>query len=175
MDYFDMTGPMAVRDMIMTIDLSDAKIIPTADQGQGIQVRLVSGFMFWELDYTGMDYSPDTSFRLVKLPVSRALNESGKDISKDLTGDDDLYYIQYSQGEEGNLDFNNTGSGIMGGRSRILHTKGYYEHVRDYPDPPDRKRLQTFGVPGTFSRFSFENWREYNTSQDLLLKTPGLP
>jgi len=119
----NVAGPLAFREMVMPIDLSN-----------------------------GMKYLND-SVSQVRIKV-----ETGKDINKRLAGDDRKYYIQPKTGNEVILDFKYPPEQPDMKRSVILHTKGYYEHVRYYVNPPDREALQAFRQPGRMSEFSLQRF-----------------
>jgi hypothetical protein len=51
--------------------------------------------------------------------------------------------------------------------STFLHTKGYYEHVRDYTGTPDVPELISFRKPGRFIEFSKEKYQEVNKQMRL--------
>jgi len=156
-DYFDLIGPLGARDMIMPVDLSQALNVSSSEHERMVRIRLESGFKFWELDYTGMDFSRDSTVMIEYIKPHSAITESGKDVTKRLTQNDDHYYIQKDIGEESLVVYLNSPD-IQGmEKSDFLHTKGYYEHVRDYPGPPNNEQLLTFLIPGRFSKFSFEN------------------
>ena len=36
----------------------------------------------------------------------------------------------------------------------FLHTRGYYEYIRDYNGKPNVSELKKFRLPGTFSHFA---------------------
>jgi hypothetical protein len=159
-DYYDLTGPLGFREMVMPIDLSDY-INATDSQ---INVKLETGFAFWELDYAAMDFSADEQVDVKTISLSSAFNESGKEVMKQLTGDDKKYYIQPFIGDEVVLEFDGTPEQAGTDRSVILHTKGYYNHVRYYDNDPDREMLETFRRPGRMSEFSFERYEQAKIS-----------
>jgi hypothetical protein len=140
-----------------------------------IRIRLESGYNFWALDYAAMDFTTGPEFRVDTLKAETVKTESGAEISRLLAGDDRHYYIQEKPGEEAVLDFHavkeNPGSTL----TLILHTKGYYEHVRDYKGPPDKTTLQTFTVPGRFSRFSFDRFKELRNLYGRVNLNPRMP
>ena len=47
----------------------------------------------------------------------------------------------------------------------ILHTKGYYEHVRNFKGSPDKKFLAGFKKPGAFPQFSLQRFKQFNREQ----------
>ena len=156
MDYFDMIGPLGARDLIMPVDLSKVFVPESTEQNRTIRIRLESGYKFWDLDYAAMDFSNDAVFKVNYVQPSSAITESDIDVSQSLGKDDAQYYIQENTGERGLVVFQDSPDVHGMRKSVFLHTKGYYEHVRNYPGPPDKKQLQTFLVPGRFSRFSYD-------------------
>jgi len=158
-DYFDLAGPLAFRDMIMLMDLSKANRTKSGDREQ-VRIRIETGFMFWELDYAAIDLTKDLPVNLVQVQPSSAINETGKDVKSLLTLDDKHYYIQPSTSNEVVLDFNASSDKPGLKKSVVIHTKGYYEHIRYYRNLPDREKLLTFRRPGRLSQFSFERFLE---------------
>ncbi len=47
----------------------------------------------------------------------------------------------------------------------ILHTSGYYEHVRNYSGVPKIKFLKGFSKPGAFAAFSKSKYTEVKNKQ----------
>lgn len=154
-DYFHMAGPLGFRDMVMPVPLEKAKKIGT-DYGQQIRIRLETGFMFWELDYAAIDFTEDIPVKVEKVTASSALNEQGKNVGRLLGQDDRRYYKQPSPGDHVILDFASPPDQPGKATSVLLHTKGYYEHVRNYTDQPDREKLEAFRLPGRMSQYSYE-------------------
>jgi hypothetical protein len=122
-----------------------------------------------------MDFTRDTLFTIDYVKPSSVTTESGMDVTKSLTQNDSLYYIQENTGDEGLVVFQDSPEIHSMKKSVFLHTKGYYEHVRDYPNPPDKKQLQTFRIPGRFSKFSFENYTEFRKKNYTFAEDPKLP
>ena len=73
-DYLDMVGPMAAKDLLIPVDL-------TAHQGEEVEIRLLGGFHFWELDYAAIDYTEHVALDVQKLNLSSAVDEKGTDVS----------------------------------------------------------------------------------------------
>jgi hypothetical protein len=158
-DYFDMTGPLAYREMVMPVGLADG-IKNINDTLSQVRIKIESGFMFWELDFAGMDFSRDEPVVVSMISPSSAISETGKDVMKLLSAGDRKYYIQPTPGNEVVLEFNGPPEQKDKERTVILHTRGYYEHVRHYPGPPDRESLEAFRIPGRLSEFSLERFLE---------------
>ena len=174
-DYFDMIGPMGKREMIMPVALTHALFSRSPANDRTIRIRLESGFRFWELDYAAMDFSGRSTFTIDYAQPVSATTESGKDVTQLLLKNDNKYYIQNNTGEEGVVVYQDSPEIPGMKKSVILHAKGYYEHVRDYPDPPDKKQLVTFGIPGRLSQFSFTNYLEFIKAKAALVTDPVLP
>jgi len=174
-DYFDLIGPLGARDLIMPVDLTRALITDSPDHGKTVRVKLESGFKFWELDYAAMDFSGDGNFTIDRVKPFSAITESGRKVTQALAQDDAHYYIQENTGEEGLVVFQDSPDQHGMKKSVFLHTKGYYEHVRNYPNPPDKKLLETFVVPGKFSRFSYDNYVVFTKNNYIFAEDPRLP
>jgi hypothetical protein len=174
-DYFDLIGPLGVRDMIMPIDLSMALFTKTSGNGRSIRIKLESGFKFWDLDYAAMDFSMDTLFMVDYIQPTSAFTESGRDVTQPLSKDDAKYYVQEKTGEEGLVVYKDSPEVRGMKKSIFLHTKGYYTHVRNYPNPPDKMKLETFFIPGRFSKFSYENYISFRKNKMVFVSDPRVP
>jgi len=174
-DYYDLIGPLGARDMVMPIDLKKALVSNTPDHGRTIRIKLESGFNFWDLDYAAMDFSRNADFTVDIVKPTSAVTESGHDVAQQLAQNDSLYYIQENTGEEGLVVFADSPDHKGLKKSVFLHSEGYYEHVRNYPNPPDKKQLQSFLIPGRFSKFSFDNHTEFIKNNWVFASDPKLP
>jgi len=147
-------GPLAARNMVLPIDLSDTKGPITA-------IKLSSGFMFWEIDYAAIDYSEDEPFTVEKITASKASDELGKNILPDLQNEDGQYLAQPEIGNMATMVYNTTPLIDQSKtRSYILHTKGYYEHIRDFKNAPDFGFLKQFKNPGAFPQFGMRLYKK---------------
>lgn len=147
-DQFDMVGPLGEgRDLVMSIpenpDAGDLRII-----------RLETGFMFWELNYAALDYSPDQILGRKTLKPFRVLDHNGTDRMDLLTKDDSRYLEQTAIGDFMTAQFETTGQSRDLGKHYFLGIKGYYEHVRDFEGAPEMNQLLKFKKPGYFSEYS---------------------
>ncbi len=165
-DWFNLAGPMALREDILLLDLSEV-------QGDQIRIRLQAGFMFWELDHIAIDYQPDKEVLVQTLPAVEAKDQHGLSQREALRADDGLYYDQPEIGDAVTLTFDvpDLNSGLI--RSAFLHARGHYEILRE----PSRRRpsksyLAKFRERGRFTRFALEqyqllNQRGYSFSSSL--------
>ena len=153
-DYFNLPGPMAYKDDILQIDLSQVHT-------DKVTLKLVSGVLFWDIDYTGMDFTQSGSVSKTILPLFSATDENGKDVRSLLTNNDDKYLVQPLPVNKTDLTF--TAPDLQAGmvRSVFLHSKGHYEILRDTKGKPDIAYLKTFREPGTFIKFSKDHFLQY--------------
>lgn len=161
-DYFELTGPEGRRDLVMPV-ATDFKSKQTSGSHE-IRLRLTTGFMFWEIDYAAMDFSKDDPFTTEDIQPLSAVTESGADVAARISEDDSHYYIQTEPGKESIITYLVTDAKPGLATTYILHTKGYYEHVRNYRNPADRSTLLLYTKPGKLSRVSSDNYKEFRKS-----------
>ena len=174
-DYFDLIGPLGARELVMPIDMTRTLINESPDYSRTIRIKLESGFKFWDLDYAAIDFTEDIAYNTDTVKPRSVITETGNNVTPALTQDDSLYYIQETIGEEGLVVFMDSPDRDNMTKSVFLHTKGYYEHVRNYPGPPDKKQLLTFLIPGRFSKFSFEKYVEFSENKWVFAEDTKLP
>lgn len=153
-DYFNLPGPMADKEDILKIDLSEIHT-------DKVNLKLVSGVLFWDLDYVGMDYSPSVPVNKTISPLYSAIDENGKDVISLLSRDDEKYLIQPLPVNKTDLSFTCPNSLTGMERSVFLHSKGHYEILRNTKGKPDIAYLKTFMEPGAFIKFSKDHFLEY--------------
>ena len=147
-DYFNIAGPMALRDDILALDLSGIS-------GDTVKIKLECGFRFWELDYAGLDFSTDEAIKTVTVPAGTAIDEKGLDVRALLAKADSSYYRQKEVGNQVLVTFD---APELNGASRdiFLHSRGYYKILREGHGKPDRKNLKSFRKPGRLPEYSRE-------------------
>jgi hypothetical protein len=161
-DHIESVGPLASRDLVVPVNLSGVEV------KEQIRLKLASGFMFWEVDYAGIDYTADMPVTLKKCKPATAINEKGQDMSLALSQKDDLYLQQLQPGTAVTITYQPALPAVSGTKlSTFLHTRGYYEHVREYEGAPDIPELISFRKTGRFIEFSKEKYREINQEMKL--------
>ena len=156
-------GPVAVRDIVVPVDLSIVK-------DSKIEIKLSSGYLFWELDYAAMDFGADDKMEVQILKPYTAHDETGKDVLNVLSKEDGKYLAQPLPGTVATLEYkwhpeNNNDEAY----TFILHTKGYYEHVRSFKGAPNTKFLKQFKRRGAFPQFSLQRFKQFNKEQTEML------
>jgi hypothetical protein len=145
-DYFYMVGPLGEREMVLPIDLSK-------HSESQVEIKLSTGFHFWDVNYAAMDFSDPVHFQFETIQPTE-IESAQKINSEALAFDDDKYLEQKKTGDQVDLHFKTIDVPIGMTQSVFLHCKGYYEHVRHFRGKPDIAELEKFKEPGHFSAFS---------------------
>ncbi len=162
-DHYNLVGPMAFKDDVLQIDVSQYK-------GKEISIKLESGFMFWEVDFVGLDYSPDIKLKQKRLSIQSAIDNKGLDVSSLMIADDNEYYIQRGLGDEATLTFAAPAAGDKS-QTIVLHSKGYYLILRDQEGKPDKKTLREFRKKDRLPQYSIELIKEFQDSRKRTLNS----
>ena len=144
-DYYNIAGPMKFKEDVLSFPLKGNETYP-------LKVKLEFGNFLWEIDYAAIDYSPDQPLTIQALPVKTAISEVQKDVTRLLSKDDKRYCNQPTTENEAVVTFDlpeQTGQS----RSLILHSKGWYQVLRNPSGKPDIEYLKTFRQPGRFNQF----------------------
>ncbi len=147
-DYFNIAGPMALRDDILRLDLDGIS-------SDTFRIKLETGFLFWEVDYAAADFSKNETVIPSVTAASSALDRSGADVGSLIRSADKNYLVLRNVGDEVFLNFTKPEQ-KSDARTLFLHTSGYYKILREQSGPADKKKLKTFREPGRFPAFSKE-------------------
>ena len=150
-------GPLATREVVVPIDLS-------AINNETVDIKLSSGFMFWEIDYAAIDYSADKNFEVERVSPSVATDEAGKNVLLLLQKRDGIYLEQPVPGNMVTLQYKCKPQAANTSRSYILYTRGYYEHVRDFKGAPNISFLNQFKQPNAFPVYSLQLYKKFRTT-----------
>ncbi len=155
-------GPLAQRTLVIPVDASDFA-------GETIQVRLSTGFMFWELDEAALDFSANTTYSITRICPATAIDENGRSVVNELRGNDDLYLTQPEPGNYATITYNWNKVPAAGHLyTVILHTRGYYEPIREYSGQPMTEELKKFREPGALARFSLDRYQRIPKEHTLI-------
>lgn len=163
-DYFQVVGPLASREMVMPLDLSDVS-------GDKVRVKLECGFMFWEIDYAAIDFSSNIPLSISHVAASSAIDENGQEVSSSLLAVDTNYLVQPDAGNHVNIIYpyqKPVGEQIQ---SVFLHSRGYYEYIRYYKNIPDYLTLMSFKQAGAFPKFSKREYNAFISKPQLFKET----
>jgi hypothetical protein len=153
-DYFNLPGPMADKEDILQIDLSEV-------HSDKVNLKLVTGVLFWDIDFAGMDFTSPGPLDKTIVPLSSAVDEKGKNVTSLLANDDEKYLVQPLPVNKTDLSYPSPEFVPGMSRSLFLHSKGHYEILRETRGKPDIEYLKTFLEPGSFIKFSKNHFLEY--------------
>ena len=157
-------GPLATREIVVPLDLKNV-------EGSSAEVRLSSGFMFWEIDYAAIDFSEENNFSVETISPSVATDETGKDVLPELNKKDGIYLEQPVPGNCVTLEYKCVPLRPNTAQTYILHTKGYYTHERDLKGSPKIAFLKQFKKPGGLPSYSLDQYKKFSaTSLQSLVK-----
>lgn len=144
-DYFNIAGPMAMRDDILPLDVQGI-------ESDTIRLKLETGFLFWEIDNVRLDFNSETPGTPIRITAADAVSNNA-DVRGTITKSDESYFVLDSLNDELTMSFQ--APPLNGGtRTIILHSGGYYKLVRDFRGRPDKNLLRTFMEPGRIPEYS---------------------
>jgi hypothetical protein len=153
-DFIDLVGPLAFRDVVVPIDL-------THHTTKEVKLKISAGFMMWDVDYVGMDYSADKDMNVLYINPSKASTNGGSNSLAQINAKDEMYLAQENTGDAIHITFPLKNAKNPDTKtSYILYSRGYYNHVRDYEGSPQITTLLGFKSAGRFSKFSKEKLDE---------------
>jgi len=147
-DFFEIAGPMAMKDDILPINLEGI-------DSETVKIKIETGFLFWEIDYVAMDFTCNIPVTTTTVSLERAIDEKGIDLTEVISNDNNSYYIQPDVGNEATLTFP-VPEFADESRTLILHSKGFYKVLRELEGRPDRVTLRTFRQPDRLPQYSKE-------------------
>lgn len=159
-DRVENVGPVAFRDLIVPIDL-------TEHQDEEVRVVIEGGHLFWELDYAAMDFTKDQHLNYRELAPQYAISSDEEEPTKALSKDDDQYFELPANGHQVSIWYPAVPSRNGYTNSVFLHAKGHYEHIRNYTNEPDMANFPNLEQPGTFIQYSRDRFEAYLKTQSL--------
>ncbi|MEO6961959.1 MAG: hypothetical protein ABIY90_08335 [Puia sp.] len=166
-DYFPIAGNGANRDMIMELNIPDTK-------KSQLRIKIESAFMFWDLDYVAIDFSPDQDVQTEIIHVTTAMKSDSLTNELQSLTYRDKGYSKLLQDEFVAVEFNIPGDENQQ-NSYFLASTGYYHSMKQYEGKADFSQLKHFKRPGAFSEFSeykFDQARELLAKGVELRKAP---
>jgi len=151
-------GPVATREVVVPL----AELSADTE----LQVKLSCGFLFWEIDKVAIDYSPNESFTIKEYTPVTAWDELNKNVLPLLQKEDGIYCEQPVPGNIATLTYDYTPVNDAAlTQSFILHTKGYYTHVRHFKGGMNKAFLLQFKQRDAFTTFSKQRYQQISQSQ----------
>ena len=152
--WVNLPGPFSFRSEVVPLDVSNT-------DGGPVELRLVAGYHFWELDYAAIDYTEQPGMVKTPLALLSAEDELGQDVASHLLEVDGDYLERLFIGADATLKFQALPAPESGNvHSVFMHAYGYYEPIRAYAGIPNMTELKKFKEPGHFARFSKEQFND---------------
>ncbi|HEY3371494.1 MAG TPA: hypothetical protein VGK10_11630 [Prolixibacteraceae bacterium] len=144
-DYYNVAGPMKFKDDVISVPLNGNETNP-------LKIKLEFGNYLWEIDCATIDYSSPVKVKSYIVSVSTAITEDQTEVTGALSKDDRSYYSQPTMSNQAVVTFD-LPEPTDQQRTVILHSKGWYEILRNPEGKPDIKKLRAFKNPGHFNQF----------------------
>jgi hypothetical protein len=146
-DRINTIGPMATRDIVVPINTQNIT-------DNTLLVKLETGFMFWEVDYAGIDFSENIPLSITHIKPTIAFDENNKNVTNLIDKTDKKYLVQPSIGNEAVVTFRTDAINNNLHQSIFLKNRGFYNYIRQYDGVPNFETLQSFNNIGAFTNFS---------------------
>lgn len=166
-DRIQTVGPMATRDIVVPVDIR--KI-----EGEEVVIKLETGFMFWEVDYAGIDFTENVPLNIKYINTYEAVDGNNTNVTDLLLKADQNYFVQPNIGDAVIVNFKTSALSAELYRTCFLKNKGYYNYIRNYEGEPNFQKLKLFKVAGAFTDFSkyeYEALMDYENQFDLASNT----
>ena len=148
-------GPLLNRELVIPLNIP-------ADEFT--EVKLSSGYLFWEVDFAAMDFSEDMPITIQRLKPYEAINERGADVLPEILHADKKFLNQPNTGDATIIKYKSPKASAGKIQTVFLHGSGYYEHLRNYTGTPKTAFLKSFKKPGALTAFSKRRFSEtWNT------------
>ena len=162
-DTINTVGPMASRDIAIPIDVSSVL-------EERVVIKLETGFMFWEVDYAGIDFTENLVLDVNYINPDEAIDGNNNNVTKLISEADQNYFGQPNIGDEVVVNFKISDSKPNVNRTFFLKNRGYYNYIRNYDGVPNFQKLRLFKEAGAFTDFSkyeYEALMDYENQFDV--------
>lgn len=150
-DYFQLIGNTASRDMIMQIDTKNIS-------GDKIELKLETAYRFWDLDFAAIDYTNNQNFITTVIEPAEAI-KSGSTNEKQTLLNSDKEYVHLVNDESISFKYQIPASQTATA-SYFLVSGGYYHSLEQITGKANYNELIKFKKPGAFDKFSREKYKE---------------
>lgn len=149
----ELVGDVAYEKLAIPVELSG--IAP-------LEIRLRSGFHFWEVDYLGLATSNEGLIvNQTRIQPISVVNEQGHSNTEKILNSDNIYVTSTPSDAVNTITFEGIPVNQKFQRSLFIEAEGHYIMKTAYTGKPNYKRLSKFKKPGELSRFSKEQYIEF--------------
>lgn len=148
-DYFNLTGNTASRDMVMEVDLS-------AVSSEMVHIKLETVYRFWELNHVSIDFTPMLSLNNNIITAGSIFKNGATPLQNELA-EKDGNYLHLENNDYVQIAFDR--SKIPLNSSLFLISTGYYHSLKKFTGKANLGQLAKFRGKGYFDKFSREKYR----------------
>lgn len=142
----EVLGNTNYRDIVLPVKLDNL-------DSKDVEVKLVSGYKLWEIDYVAMDFSENSNVIISDFEPDEIKLNGEKVIGSHISLDDDRYQeLNYS--DTLNISFDEIEGYEDAKVTNFLKLKGYYNSTLDQEGELKKSELLSFKKKGQMSRFS---------------------
>ncbi len=151
--YIDLIGEINFSTIALPVEFSG--------DGNPLEIRLRSGFLFWEVDYVALDVENKLVVDYEILKPSQARGQEGVDFVESLSYADENYMHHLNTGDYTEVIYEP--KTVVSGMDRtlILHSKGYYQSNFNLSGNPQFGKLLRYRKDGELSRQSMQLYDDY--------------
>lgn len=148
LEYFVATTPLQARDLVIPLNLMTIK-------DAELEMKVETGFKFWELDYAAMDFTPNGQVTTTFIQPNSAMDQDKKNALALLADADLKYVVLKKTGDFIELLYPESAVTNGGGANTFfLYTKGYSEMNVRFEGVPEVNELKKLKEPGALSEYS---------------------
>lgn len=155
--------PVETIQLIGDVDFNELCIplqIADIPQDGKVEVRVSSGFNFWELDALQMDFSAPQPMTITTLAPSSAIGSV--DYTAQLKADDQQYMAHLQKGDSAVIRFEQIPVVVGQKRTLFIHSKGYYLSNEIHSGSTNWNAVMALRQTGGLSLFSKELFDMYS-------------
>jgi hypothetical protein len=150
-DYFQLIGNTASRDMIMQFDTKNIS-------GDKIELKLETAYRFWDLDFAAIDYSNNQNFTTTVIEPAEAKKTDNTNEKQTLLNSD-KEYVHLVNDESISFKYQIPSSQTATATYFIV-SGGYYHSLEQITGKANYNELLKFKKPAAFDKFSREKYKE---------------
>ncbi|WP_258104525.1 hypothetical protein [Marinoscillum sp. MHG1-6] len=153
-DKIPTVGPLAYRELTVPIDLTDM-------QEEVVQIKIETGYRFWEIDHVALSYAENEPLQVKRVLPSLAQDLDNHEFSEELSKTDGIYLAQLNTGDVVNITYKAPAPTEGLTQSVFLHTRGYYELVRNFENSIQLTEVSRFKKPSYLAEYSLIRYRDF--------------
>jgi hypothetical protein len=152
-------GPLITEDRVIALDLSKVS-------GDKLKIRLNPPMGFWSIDYLGIEYDNNPVPPVTEVPLAKAEDQLGNNISVILSAMDNKYLELPKVGDWAKVNFDAPPPEKGNERTVFLKTSGYYEiHIAKDQSEQTQLIRQLLTTPGLIVEYAMDEYLKWRMAQ----------